>query len=179
MNNIKKYRELGRSIHSWACEKQHWLGEKENERVKRALIITELSEAIEADRNDRRLSESVLLRNDHYLRDYEYYLKGTLHEELADAAIRTLDLWYYSVLNPRKVEAHSECWDCIDLFYQAIFPEQIYQLMRIIIHYPADRLLDAVDLIEIVARDQGINLIQEIERKMLYNYRKVDSKKSY
>ena len=55
------------------------------------LIVSELSEAMEADRNDKWAKECT---NKTPLLDTEYeaFVKGTVEEEIADAFIRLLDL---------------------------------------------------------------------------------------
>ena len=64
-----------------------------------ALIHAELSEALEADRSDRRAdleSFEAMARDGKLPEDgFAYYVKNTVEDELADVLIRTLDLCGY------------------------------------------------------------------------------------
>lgn len=80
-----------------ACE-HGWHDEEHSERHFLCLVITELSEAVEADRKDRHAD----LKSFNEQVDaacyapieaiFEGYIKDTIEDELADAAIRILDL---------------------------------------------------------------------------------------
>ena len=77
-----------------ACE-HGWHDEEHSERHFLCLVITELSEAVEADRIDRHADLESL--NDAasvypWVRCFATYVKDTVEDELADAAIRILDL---------------------------------------------------------------------------------------
>ena len=76
-----------------ACE-HGWHDEEWSERHFLCLVITELSEAVEADRNDRHacvgMFRSSRMHNE--VTGFECFIKDTVEDELADAAIRILDL---------------------------------------------------------------------------------------
>lgn len=77
-----------------ACE-HGWHDEELSERHFLCLVITELMEAVEADRIDRHADLESL--NDAasvypWVRCFATYVKDTVENELADAAIRILDL---------------------------------------------------------------------------------------
>lgn len=76
-----------------ACE-HGWHDEEHIERHFLCLVITELSEAVEADRNDRHacvgMFRSSRMHNE--VTGFECFIKDTVEDELADAAIRILDL---------------------------------------------------------------------------------------
>lgn len=76
-----------------ACERG-WHDEEHSERHFLCLVITELSEAVEADRNDRHacvgMFRSSRMHNE--VTGFECFIKDTVEDELADAAIRILDL---------------------------------------------------------------------------------------
>ena len=66
-----------------------------------ALVHTELSEATEADRKNRRadlagLESDIIFNSDHmpeaFIESFETLVKDTLEDELADALIRILDI---------------------------------------------------------------------------------------
>lgn len=59
------------------------------------LVITELSEAVEADRKGKRANKEQFLRYENsttYRHCFETYIKDSVEDELADAAIRLLDI---------------------------------------------------------------------------------------
>lgn len=77
-----------------ACD-HGWHDEEHSERHFLCLVITELSEAVEADRIDRHADlESLNDAASEYpwVRCFATYVKDTVEGELADAAIRILDL---------------------------------------------------------------------------------------
>ena len=76
-----------------ACE-HGWHDEEHSERHFLCLVITELSEAVEADRNDRHACVGMFRssRRHNEVTGFECFIKDTVEYELADAAIRILDL---------------------------------------------------------------------------------------
>ena len=95
--NLPKKEELNAlrdECYKIACE-HGWHDEEHSERHFLSLVITELSEAVEADRIDRHADLESL--NDAasvypWVRCFATYVKDTVEDELADAAIRILDL---------------------------------------------------------------------------------------
>lgn len=81
--------ELAKKIHANAVEKGFW-----DNRLSFAelimLVVTELAEAVEADRKDNwcEISNPVNYSND----AFEKLIKDTVQDEIADAIIRLLDL---------------------------------------------------------------------------------------
>ena len=109
INNIEimkaiNLNELKDRAYRIACEHGFHDEEYSNEHFL-ALTITELSEAIEADRNNKRanieqfevdknLATELLVSDDSYfVTSYQKNIKGTIEEELADVFIRLLDLF--------------------------------------------------------------------------------------
>ena len=95
--NLPKKEELNAlrdECYKIACE-HGWHDEELSERHFLCLVITELMEAVEADRIDRHADLESL--NDAasvypWVRCFALYVKDTVEGELADAAIRILDL---------------------------------------------------------------------------------------
>ena len=91
--NLPKKEELNAlrdECYKIACE-HGWHDEEHSERHFLCLVITELSEAVEADRNDRHACvRSSRMHNE--VTGFECFIKDTVEDELADAAIRILDL---------------------------------------------------------------------------------------
>ncbi len=94
--DIKK---LSKEIHKNAVEKGFW-DDKENIAEKLMLIVSEISEALEADREDRWCNDERWIQFEKYNNSpddlwkaiFEAYIKDTFQDELADAVIRILDL---------------------------------------------------------------------------------------
>lgn len=94
--NLPKKEELNAlrdECYKIACE-HGWHDEEHSERHFLCLVITELSEAVEADRNDRHACVGMFRssRKHNEVTGFECFIKDTVEDELADAAIRILDL---------------------------------------------------------------------------------------
>lgn len=146
------------------------------------LVITELSEAVEADRKGRRadLERFNLLNNNSIERtgNTEYFnnvafadkVKDTLEDELADAVIRLLDLaglrgWRLSVgeANRNNVPSGS-------------FPQLIFYTTKIIIDFihvrfecKGKHISFAIECIEAVSQHLSIDLWKHVSLKLKYN----------
>lgn len=91
--------ELARQAHENAKAKG-FFDEPKNIGEMIALIHSEVSEALEADRKNRyckmdKSQENVLMgwvKEEDFQRDYEAKVKGTFEEEMADIAIRVMDM---------------------------------------------------------------------------------------
>lgn len=96
-------KELAAEIYATAVEKGFW--EKPNVGEKLMLAITELGEAVEADRKG--FYAKALHLNDDEKMTVEYFeskIKDTVEDELADTVIRVLDLITYLGLNVGAIE---------------------------------------------------------------------------
>ena len=97
--NLPKKEELNAlrdECYKIACE-HGWHDEEHSERHFLCLVITELSEAVEADRKDRHadlksFNQSVETDYVPIATAFEGYIKDSVEDELADAALRILDL---------------------------------------------------------------------------------------
>lgn len=88
--------QLAKEVHLNAVEKGFYEKEK-NIGEMLALIHSEISEALEADRKDRYLSENMKVvlgwvSDSDFSEDYRAKVKGTFEEEMADIIIRVFDL---------------------------------------------------------------------------------------
>ena len=143
-------------------------------------VITELSEAVEADRKDKYadiglfkqwqsnpLPISEELRISRFKQDFEEFIKGTVEEELADAAIRLLDL-----CGLRRIELENDCLhdevleEYSRIFINKTFTESIFNITKNLI----DRDI-SYSLIKIfgLAKHLDIDLLWHIEQKQRYN----------
>ena len=146
--------------------------EKLSERHYLCLVITELAEAVEADRKDQHAN----LKNFNEAINgfaceiaFEGYIKDTVEDELADAAIRILDLAGMNGDNfdsfssePPKNRDDGMC----DYFKDKSFTESIYEVCDDIFTLGYDVAL--YDLF-IIADVMGFDLMEHIKLKMEYN----------
>lgn len=174
--NLNKWRDRA---YKTACE--HGFHDKElsNEHCL-MLVITELSEAVEADRKGRlgnRCKSRFEMEYNRYPAlveeekrfkcSFENNVKDSLHDELADAAIRLLDL-----CGLRNIELENDCLDdevleeYSRIFIGKTFTESIFNITK--------NLIDgdiSYSLIKIfgLAKHLDIDLLWHIEQKQRYN----------
>jgi hypothetical protein len=92
--------ELAQAIHENAKSKGFYdNGKAQNMGERLALIHSEISEALEADREGRYVTGKVLVEkildepdDKEFIRKYKTLVKGSFEEELADMIIRPLDM---------------------------------------------------------------------------------------
>lgn len=70
--------------------------------TKLMLIVSELSEALEADRNGKHANMEKYYKGIAYADIFETYIKDTFEDEIADAFIRLLDLCGYLNIDIEK-----------------------------------------------------------------------------
>lgn len=91
-------KELAKDIHENAIAKGFW--ENPNTAEKLMLIVSELSEAMEADRKDKRCKTNIIgvngwVGDTDFQKHFADTVKDTFEDEIADAFIRLLDLSTY------------------------------------------------------------------------------------
>jgi len=171
--------KLRNKAYKTACE--HGFHDKElsNEHCL-CLIISELMEAVEADREGKR-AYSKEVYNRHIQENHEKYgddcagndhctfealIKDTVEDELADAVIRLLDLAGLRKLNLNRFALVNV------VSKKKIFTENIYAIVRDIINYKysLEELVNyAITQVFVLADMLGIDLFWHIEQKMRYN----------
>lgn len=146
-----------------------------------ALVITELSEAIEADRKGRRISKDDLSaynlcqKDKFYMYAFDNYIKGTVEEELADTFIRLLDL--FGLKNRFLDESgfdEETMQDYSETYKDKSFTESIFYIEEQLIknkHEITSCVFPEMILLEILgfAEHLGIDLFYHIDIKMRYN----------
>ena len=140
------------------------------------LIMTEMAEAIEADRNGRRSEDADFKRaltfeaanKDSYFKAcYKDYIKGSIEEEFADVVIRVLDM-------AQEVHGDKMRWlgyyPCGQVYHENdSFIENAWYFIREILNWGTMNISDSVSFMFDWAQDLGIDLWQHIEWKMKYN----------
>ena len=174
--NLNKLRDKAYQCavaHGWHEENlsdEHWL----------CLVISELMEAVEADRKGKHsdiakfkewqgnsipLTEKTRLRR--FKEDFEAYIKGTVEEELADACIRLLDL-----AGLRSVDL-----DCFDYersdtedYSNMSFTESMFRIcVYITDNFYRTELFILLNEICAFCHNRNIDIFWYIEQKMKYN----------
>lgn len=147
------------------------------------LVITELSEAVEADRVDKRAQVNIFLNNantsqkdpvHHWNFCFERFIKDTVEDELSDAFIRLLDL-----AGARSIDLSFATIDDLSdrdkkNFNYHSFTEKIFQLCERITkpHYPCRTevvINDSIDFMSCIVQSMDIDLFWHVEQKMKYN----------
>lgn len=85
------YNELSREAHENAIKHGWWEKQLSNEHCL-MLVITEVSEAVEADREKRKADIEAFNRMGNKQIAFERFIKNTKEDEMADIAIRLFDL---------------------------------------------------------------------------------------
>jgi hypothetical protein len=150
---------VAKEIHQTAKDKGFWEASA-NLNVKRALIITELAEAVDAHREEKyadveqlkkeylhecsassrdRYEDRKILRASTeadlvlYADLFQRYVKDSVEDELADTYIRCLDLLVkeYEVWHVKLEELPGKLNDKIEqIVFTDLFPENVYSLLR-------------------------------------------------
>lgn len=153
-----------------ACE-HGWHDVERSERHFLCLVITELSEAVEADRKGRHAdikTFNAALDGFECEAAFEAYIKDTIEDELADAAIRILDLAGANgdIFPSFSSEPYKRDEGMCDYFKSKSFTESIYEICDDIFTTGYDvALYDLFTLAEVM----GFDLMEHIRLKMEYN----------
>jgi NTP pyrophosphatase (non-canonical NTP hydrolase) len=140
------------------------------------LIMTEMAEAVEADRNGRRAEDADFKRaltfeaanKDSYFKAcYKDYIKGSIEEEFADVVIRVLDM-------AQEVHGDKMRWLGYYPYGQVYkenesFIENAWYFIREVLNWGTMNISDCVSFMFDWAQHLGIDLWQHIEWKMKYN----------
>ena len=170
-----------------ACEHGFHEQELSNEHCL-CLVISELMEAMEADRKrkyfkgkimferDFNLYSALVEENVRYRNAFEKHIKDTVGDELADSVIRLLDL---AGLRGISLElANGDIDDCIEDIAEACkdetFTESIYSISTLPVRYDGifdfpTAVNDMILSIFGLAKHLDIDLLWHIEQKMKYN----------
>lgn len=138
------------------------------------LIISELMEAVEADRKNRHANMQAFnesLNGFTCQEAFEGYIKDTVEDELADAAIRILDLAgvLAESIGIRVWSAVNQHQETLIDYYRKnySFTEFIYRIVSLLT-YPV-RYGEALFMLFVLAEVVGFDLMCHIRIKMEYN----------
>lgn len=166
-----------------ACE-HGWHEEEYSNGHYLCLVISELMEALEADRKGKHSDvakfkewqgDSIPLteetRSRRFKEDFEAYIKGTVEEELADAVIRLLDLAGLKGIDLENFDYEEHTFD-----YEGIpFTEAMFSITREITggwtddDVLEDKVHSVLNEIFSFCAAQEIGIGWHIEKKMRYN----------
>ena len=170
-------------VHGWHEENlsdEHFL----------CLVISELMEAVEADRKGRHADTKKFNQEmDYYIHEmklygenydkayrdtFEYYLKDSVEDELSDACIRLLDL--AGLRNVDLGEVNSDELKCSEGFFDWTFTESIYSIVSdmtnqgyIEIHSFESHLRVSLMVVMSFCVKKNIDILWHIEQKIKYN----------
>lgn len=140
------------------------------------LVITELAEAVEADRQNKRsnypsfkagINFQAVTTDEMWKEAFEAYLKNTVEDELADAVIRLLDLAGY-----RKFDLNDTMVLCYCVDEEKTFTENCYLIVQNLSdarHSVEENINYSMRQILKLASFYDIDLLWHIEQKMKYN----------
>lgn len=167
----EKRRELAKEIHANAIEKGFWAGNLSSQHYL-MLAITELSEAVEADRYGMRANKECFERQiserDLYEVAFNCSIKDTVEDELADAYIRLLDVAEGKNIN--IISSAISSFDIVEQIKSQDFTETIFVAVAgLIERFEDNDISDILTYLEIIAEVYEIDLLWHIEAKMKYN----------
>ena len=161
--------------HDHPLSKEHYMG----------LIMTEMAEAVEADRHDRRaltqefiealesLDKNPLNTSDENFKNYQFmelyrtFIKGTIEEEFADVVTRILDMAWE--LHGEKMVWRGYC-DYGENFNESkSFVENAWIFLKEILESGTMNISDSVSYMYAWSDWLEIDLDKHIEWKMHYN----------
>lgn len=168
--NLNKLRDKAYQcavLHGWHEEKKsnrHWL----------CLVISELMEAVEADRKGRHANVNMyheicrsyipsIPKKNGFIFAHEETIKGTVEEELADACIRLFD---YAGVTGYDLDDFDYNESDTDNYSEMTFTESMYNITNYIMEWDITVVLDEIFAF---CRDRNIDIFWHIKQKMKYN----------
>lgn len=171
MITTEKLTELRNRAYRAACNKG-FHDEQKPDAMYKMLIITEIAEAVQADRKGLRADKDEF----DYMVDrgaydceeaYEMYIKGCFEEELADIIIRMLDYCGLKQINMQMLESKLTKEKlpvgmqnfCDDMFYFCV----------LITDWPDKYMPNTIAFLINYCESLGIDILWFVEMKMRYN----------
>ena len=161
--------ELRDRAYNTAC-KHGWHDEKLSDEHYLCLVISELMEAVQADRKGdyagadmKDLFEDDLSAGEDFKDLYESHLKGTVEEELADACIRLFD---YAGVTEYDLDDYDYKNSDTDYYSKMTFTEAMYNITTYAMGWDISEILNEIFAF---CKDRNIDIEYFIEQKMKYN----------
>lgn len=174
------YYETAKEVHANSVAKGFWDKKLSDEHCF-MLVITELTEAVEAHRKGRTASIPEGIEdfpNKVFIASFKSHVKDTVEDELADTAIRLLDIYGHLIVEDSKTiditKDVDENYKLLIGFDDRSFVEWIYETVQYMCEnkdlYPAiDKVYEGLCRLRNIAERLGIDLERHIRLKMRYN----------
>ena len=188
MNNAINLDDLKDRI--FKCNKEAGFHDKDLGNVTYVmLIITELSEAVNADRKGNYASQKISSTSrytsfptseNRFKKEFNAFIKDTVEDELADAVIRILDLCARRNVNISLSE-HQISWRVLCITKESFIESVYFNIKPLTNPY---FILDGANVVSIlenifaIAYSRNIDLLWHIEQKVRYNEATLKDKKS-
>lgn len=186
---ITKEKLLDLVSQAYETSKAHgWHDEEHSMEHYMMLVLSEVGEALEADRRDKRARWQAFVYSDgehdsRFVTHFEEFIKDTLEDELADVVIRLFDLCGTYKINVRRI-LETTCMedDFKALCEEKTLCERLFILSAILCHVDGQSTKDdgttyclpkvvgaALHFIYYLCQDMQINIERHVELKMRYN----------
>lgn len=168
--DLRELEYLSNKVHQNAVDKGFW---NEDHPINHCilLVVCEVCEVIEADRNGIRARDLTFFRESSkggFDITYECMVKDSVEDELADVLLRLLDIIAWRKW-PLAEWIHSYNRDYVK---GKSFDEVCYRLIELLVSRvdgDAFAVVNAVYIVLSIAERAGINLIKYAKLKMIYN----------
>lgn len=170
--NMIEWNKLREKAHANSVRHGFWENSPSDQHFL-CLVISELMEAVEADRKGdyagkdmRKLFEDDLASGEDFKGLFESYLKDTVEDELADAAIRLLDL-----AGAHNLNLNTFCIQHV-VTPRKTFTENIFAIVKDLVNYKysqEQQVSYSLHQIRRLSEIMKFDLEWHIEQKMLYN----------
>lgn len=160
--------ELKIRAYEIACE-HGWHEAEQSDETLLMLVITEIAEAVQADRKGRRADRQAFEKNISLASAYDFFLKGTVEDELADIIICCLSMAGSRNLDLSMAHDMMECLD--ELKPNITFPKVCYIIASLTTAEIAlvSKISSVLAVVLKYCECKGIDIEWFVEQKMRYN----------
>ena len=166
MITTEKLTELRDRAYKTACDKGFY-DEQKPDAVYKMLIITEIAEAVQADRKGMRADKDAFDKYEaeglDFAENFEKQIKNSVEDELADIIIRMLD---YCGMKGIEFDKKYNRFPFNRLCVFRTFPEAMYDLCDVVLNV---KEVFALRIVFKYCKGLGIDILWFVEMKMRYN----------